>query len=246
REGRPLLVTPGWTRWTFALIVAVVVATAAYFTLGRVHEYVVGVAFVRSEGRSELFAPDDATVATVDVQPGQHVRAGDPLAELTIDDGRTTRLVRAPRAGVVDDVRIRAGEHLDRDDVMLSFVGDEARASVVALLPGSYRSLLRPGMPLRLYVEGYHYAYRDLVVDSVADAVVGAAEARRFLGPDAAAAVRLDGPVVLVRARLPGRTFDFAGRTYDFYDGLRGLAEVRLRSEPILFTLVPQLRLLGS
>ena len=40
---------------------------------------------------------------------------------------------------------------------------------MVALLPGEYRQLLKPGMPLRLDPQGYRYAYQHLIVDSVAE-----------------------------------------------------------------------------
>jgi membrane fusion protein (multidrug efflux system) len=152
------------------------------------------------------------------------------------------RIVHAQRAGVVSDLRIRPGQHLAAGDLILSIVGDDAPVSLVAVLPGRYRPALHPGMSLRFELDGYRYQYQELVIESVADDVVGPAEVRRYLGPDAADTVALTGPLVLVRARLPARSFSVDGKTYAFFDGLPGRADVRVRTEPILLTLVPALK----
>ena len=125
---------------------------------------------------------------------------------------------------------------------MLSIVGDGAQLTVIAMLPGSDRPLLRPGAPLRLELAGFRYAYIDLVIESIGDEVVGPAEVKRFLGADIADAVPVGGPVVLVRARLPAATFRQRGRELRYYDGMLGTVEARLRSESILVTLIPGLR----
>ena len=54
----------------------------------------------------------------------------------------------------------------------------------------------------------------------------------------------ISGPVVFVYARLPSETFESGGRTYAYHDGILGTAEVQVRSEPILLTLVPGLKVL--
>jgi membrane fusion protein (multidrug efflux system) len=152
------------------------------------------------------------------------------------------RIVRAQRAGVVSDVRVRPGQHLVAGELILAIVGDDAAVSLVAVLPGRYRPALHPGMSLRFELDGYRYQYQELVIESVADDVVGPAEVRRYLGPDAADTVALSGPLVLVRARLPGRSFTADGNRYAFFDGLPGRADVRVRTEPILSSLIPGLK----
>jgi membrane fusion protein (multidrug efflux system) len=154
------------------------------------------------------------------------------------------REVRAPAAGIVSDIRVRPGQELAAGDLLFSLVGEDARFSVVALLPGAYRPMLRPGMTLRLELEGYAYVYRDLVIDSVGDEVVGPDEVRRFLGQGLGGAVPATGPVVLVRASLPASTFVDRGRVYNYFDGMQGVAEARVRSDSVLVTLIPGLRAL--
>jgi multidrug efflux pump subunit AcrA (membrane-fusion protein) len=155
---------------------------------------------------------------------------------------RDQRMVRARRAGVVSDIRIRPGQHLAVGELVLSIVSDDAPVSLVAVLPGHYRPSLHPGMSLRFELDGYRYQYQELTIESVADDVVGPAEVRRYLGPDAADTVTLTGPLVLVRARLPARSFVADGKTYAFFDGLAGRADVRVRTESILVSLVPAIR----
>ncbi|HEV2854540.1 MAG TPA: GAF domain-containing protein [Thermoanaerobaculia bacterium] len=153
------------------------------------------------------------------------------------------REVRAPAAGVVSDLRVRVGQRIMPGQTLLSLSrGGSSRPEVVALLPGEYRPLLKRGMPLRLELQGYRYAYQHLVVDSVGDEVVGPNEARRSLGDEVADAVQLTGPVVRVSGHLDSDTFEAEGKVRRYHDGMWGKAEVRVRSEPVLVALVPALK----
>jgi multidrug efflux pump subunit AcrA (membrane-fusion protein) len=157
------------------------------------------------------------------------------------------RIVRAPAAGVVGDVRVRPGQLVAPGQILLSLAGGragESRPRLAALLPGHYRPLVARGMPLRLALEGYPYSYQHLAVAAVGEEVVGPEEARRYLGPGLADAVPIEGPVVLVFADLPSATFVADGETYRFHDGMWGRAEVKVRSERILEALVPGLKAL--
>jgi membrane fusion protein (multidrug efflux system) len=97
-------------------------------------------------------------------------------------------------------------------------------------------------MPMRLEVSGSSHAYVDLEIEEVGDEVVGPSAVRRWLGAVVGDAVPLDGPVVTVRARLPERTFHSDGRDHEFFPGMQGTGEVKVRRESILVTLVPGLR----
>jgi membrane fusion protein (multidrug efflux system) len=54
--------------------------------------------------------------------------------------------------------------------------------------------------------------------------------------------VSVEGPIVLVRARIPSPTFVSDGQVFSYVDGLPGRAEVLIRSEPILVSFIPGLR----
>lgn len=166
------------------------------------------------------------------------LRALHDLAEAELEQ----RTVRAPQGGVVSDIRIRAGQRLNAGDIVLALLSPERGFTAIALLPGHYRPMLKPGQPLRLELSGYRYAYQRLTIDSIGDEVVGPEEARRFLGHDVADAVRMSGPVVLVRASIPAGTFTADRRTYNYFDGMPAMAEARVGRENVLIALVPGLK----
>jgi len=143
---------------------------------------------------------------------------------------------------MIGDVHVRAGQVVSAGEAILSLLGPTPSASLIAMLPGHYRPLLKPGMPLRLELAGYRYAYEVMTIDSVGDEVIGPQGARRYLGQEIADSVNLPGPVVVVRAKLPALTFMTQENAYRFHDGMHGRAEVRVRSENLLVTLVPALR----
>lgn len=157
-----------------------------------------------------------------------------------------SRVIRAPHAGLLADVRVRPGQHLAPGEIVCSLTGSDAGFTMVALLPGHSRPQLKVGAPLRLELAGYRYFYQRLTIDSISDEVVGPVEARRYLGHDVSDALPLEGPVVVVRARLPGCAFTAEGQNYRFFDGMSGMAEVSVRSERIMHALVPGLRELWS
>lgn len=154
------------------------------------------------------------------------------------------RELRAPAAGAVEDVRVRPGQPVAPGQVLVTLGGPDGERTVIALLPGEYRPQLKPGMELRMELQGYRYAYQNLTVADVGSEVVGPAEARRYLGDEIADAATLGGAVVLVTARLPSLTFEAEGRTRRYHDGMWGKAEVKVRSEPILVALIPALKAL--
>jgi membrane fusion protein (multidrug efflux system) len=287
-EGELLEVSPGWLRWTYWLLVAVLAATVTYAVFGTVNEYAAGPAVIRVEGRHDLTATTGGIVLSTHVQPGERVARGqllvrfhvaqetaelerlsqefelqlvkllrDPAdhsaresltslrAQRDLAEARVAeRSLRATVGGVVSDLRIRPGQLLAPGDLVLTLVGEDARFSLLAFLPGHARPLLKKGMTLRTELTGFSYAYRDLIVDSVGDEVVGPAEARRFLGADLGDAYLFGGPVVLVKARVPDRTFVSDRRTFNYYDGTPARAEAIIRKQPIAVALVPALRAL--
>ncbi len=150
------------------------------------------------------------------------------------------RLVRSPHDGVVTDVGATVGQHVDAGDAVMAVVDDsKGELEVIAFLPGSDRPQIEIGMPLRLELVGFDYAWQDVVVETITEGVVGPNEAKRILGPQLADTLPIGGGVVMVRARLPTMTFVSGDRTYPYHDGMGGTAEVRMRDETVLEMLVP-------
>jgi multidrug efflux pump subunit AcrA (membrane-fusion protein) len=156
------------------------------------------------------------------------------------------RSLRAPFDAVVNDVRVREGQHLNAGDVVVSILREGAESWALALVPGRYRPMLEPGQRFRLELEGFPYDYQELEVSLVSDELVGPAEVRRYLGPGLGDAVSVQGPVVAVTARLPGGTFQSNKRTYSYYTGMPGTARVKVRARNGWVTLLPILEYLGG
>jgi multidrug efflux pump subunit AcrA (membrane-fusion protein) len=154
------------------------------------------------------------------------------------------RVLRAPRDGVVTDIGVDAGQHVDVGNSVMAVVDDSIGAlELVAFLPGGDRPQIAPGMAMRLELDGFDYAYQDLVVLTVSEGVVGPHEAKRLLGEQLADTLPIaNGGVVMVRAQLASPTFESDGNVYPYHDGMGGKVEVRLRDETILEMLIPALK----
>jgi biotin carboxyl carrier protein len=153
------------------------------------------------------------------------------------------RVIRAPHDGVVTDIGVALGQHVAPGDAVMAVVDhDAAGLELIAFLPGGDRPQIQPGMSLRLELQGFDYAWQDVVVGSISEGVIGPAEAKRILGPQLGDTLPIDRGVVMVRATLPSTTFESDGEVYPYHDGMGGVAEVRLRDETILEMIIPALK----
>jgi len=205
----------------------------------------------------ELYAQDEAAeMARADQEFRTQLasRLMDPLnsstqqslaglrAQLSLREARLAeRTLKAPMAGWVRELRVREGQYLGQGELVATLMREDTESYAVGLVPGQYRPLLRPGEPMRLELRGFSYLYQDVPVTSVSDELVGPTELKRYLGPDAGDVVSVEGPVVVVQARLPRDTFRVQGYSYRYYSGMPGTARVRVRSRNGWTLLVPAL-----
>ncbi|QRK07531.1 HlyD family efflux transporter periplasmic adaptor subunit [Archangium violaceum] len=104
-EGDLLRISPRWTRWTYWVLLALVVAAGLYSVLGTLPEYASGPAVVKIEGRSALTPQRPGIVASVEVKPGQRVEAGQPLVSF-LSQEETATLERIQREFELQLVRV--------------------------------------------------------------------------------------------------------------------------------------------
>ena len=150
--------------------------------------------------------------------------------------------LRAPRAGSVEDIRVREGQPVAPGDHLLTLAGEESACAVWALLPGRYRPELHGGAQFRFNVVGYRYAQAKTQLSDVGTQVIGPREVRRYLGSEIGDALEIAGPVVIAKAELDGCTFESDGERFRFHEGMSGTGEVELRAEPLWEVLFPDLR----
>lgn len=163
------------------------------------------------------------------------LRAAQEQAEAHLKE----RSVLAPRAGVVTNLRTRPGQMLGPGDVVATLVDEKSAFTIVALVPGQFRPMLKRGLKLRLALEGFPYTYKDVPIDDISNEVIGPNEVRRYLGNELADTVPVQGSLVLVRARLPDASFKFEGKAFHYYDGIPGHVDIRVRSLRLLVMMFP-------
>lgn len=172
-------------------------------------------------------------------------RLGAAHEEVRLAEKGLKRLeLRAPHEGVIGDVLLRPGKAVEPGQLAFTVISPEARGepTVIGLLPGRYRPLLEPGMPMQLRLSGYRAARQELTIEHVSASVVSAAEVRALAGPIAGGGpggLGGAGGFVLVQARLPSTYFEAAGRRYEYHDGLPGMAEVPVRKRTLASLLLP-------
>jgi hypothetical protein len=237
QEGEVLRTVPSWLQKTHWVILAILIMAIAYLSVARVDEYASGPAVVRARSRTNVTASTAGLARSVHVSDGDRVRAGDLLVELQ----DSSMQVRATGAGVITNVQIRAGQQLSAGQTVATILDEDAGYELIALLPGAYAPRLHAGMPLRLKLDGYSNSNEPLALGRVSAQVVGPHEAARFAGWDAGDAPAT-GPVVIVEAPLKSQTFQANRDTYAFRDGMAGRAEVSVRSDPIIVSLIPGLK----
>lgn len=190
----------------------------------------------RSQLAAELMEPLNASTR----QALSNLRTQVEMSEARLSE----RVLRAPCDGRINDVRVRVNQYLSPGQSVASIIKDGAEAFALALVPGQYRPMVKPGQEMRLEISGFPFVYKYLEVTSVSDELVGPNEVRRVLGPELGDAVPLQGPHVVVEARLPASTFDVNGRTYNYYTGMPGTGWVKVRARNGWLVLLPILEML--
>lgn len=156
-------------------------------------------------------------------------------------DRLEARVIRAPEDGVVGDVRVRGGAALALGDHVLTLLKQGAEPTALVFLPGQDRPRLRKGQAIQIELSGYTKVREKATILEVGAEVIGPNEARRALGQKNADAVPLNGPVVMVRAKLPTRTFKVSRDTFRYHDGMPLRGEVKVENKPFLISLIPAL-----
>jgi len=245
QEGDLLRTSPPWLKRTHLVTLSVLVAGIMYMSLAKVDENATGPVVIRARDKIDVTAATAGLVGSVEVSAGDRVRTGDLLVRFHNPPG-TTMLdmpkVRAPEDGLVSDVRVRAGRRVDPGDQVISIVNEAAGYELIALLPGSYATQIQPGMVLVVKLKGYPNSHEEIRIDRVGDEIVGPNEAWRYAGVEGIDAVTAAGPVIVVRSQLRPLKFASGDRLYAYRDGMIGEGQVRVRSAPLIVSLLPGLK----
>jgi biotin carboxyl carrier protein len=151
------------------------------------------------------------------------------------------RTFKAPIDGILTDVRVQEGRHVEPGDTLFVVEPVDAPVEIIAALPGSLRPQLDLEQSARFSVDGSD-AWRAVELREISADVIGPNEAKRFLGRSAEDSIDVGKTSVIVTATIDTRFYKADGREYQLYQGMSGELEVRLAKKPIAFLLVPALR----
>lgn len=247
-EGEVLKGPPIWLRRTHWVALGLLLAGLLFLVFARVEERATGPALIQARSKTAVVAATSGFVRSVEVFAGDEVKAGDLL--VSYEDvlwSKTfeglNRQLRAPRDGVVSEVRVRPGQQIAPGDQVASIVEETSGYELVVLLPGGYASQLRSGLRIVFTIDGYSESHQVIGVDHVGKTILSAREALRYVGGDSLAVA---GPVVVVRSILPTVSFGVGGRIHAYHEGMTAAAEITVQSEPMIVGLIPGLKRLFS
>jgi len=162
---------------------------------------------------------------------------------LTLAEARVhAKTVRTTKAGTISDIRVRPGQALQPGEPIATVLQPGAEPEIFTFLPSKDRPRLRTGHTIQIELIGYTKTRELATITSVGTEAIGPNEAAKVVGPTLADALKLGGgSYVLVKARLPSRTFKTEHNTLNYHTGLLAKTEVKISEKPFLVTLLPAL-----
>jgi membrane fusion protein (multidrug efflux system) len=155
------------------------------------------------------------------------------------------RTIRAPRDGVVTNLHVKEGIAVPLGGYVMQITDENSEIEVVAFLPSKDGPRIRNTMALQLELDGYTKARALAAITHVQSDAVSATEAAKLGGEMLAESIAKELSTgtsvtwIVVRARLPSRTFQTEHHTYHYHHGMHAKVEVKIQSKPFIATLVP-------
>lgn len=181
-----------------------------------------------------LFDQTDVENKKLLIQAAQKVEATKRRIEL--------KTIRAPHEGVISDIRAKEGEQLTQGEAIATILPENADVTVVTFLNAKDRPRLHEGMNMKVNLAGYTKAPETAKITEVGNDAVSPEAVQKFLGTTLAGSVKLaPGSYVLVKAKMPTRTFKSQKETLYYHHGMQAKVDVLINEKPFLVTLIPAL-----
>lgn len=164
------------------------------------------------------------------------LRASSERARAALEE----RQLIVPVSGMLTDVRVRPGALVSPGQTVATVGSAGPGFEIVAAVPGNFRPLLDPGLPVVAELEQFPGSRFHLQAREISPEVISVGEARALMGqllPTAAD----DTALALVYADLPEVLVSSTGSEYPLYDGMRGSVRIPVREERFIVTLWPAL-----
>jgi Biotin carboxyl carrier protein len=249
--GELINMSPKWANYSYLFILVSFIIALLISIVGKITEYASGPAIVQLVGHTDVTVPIAGVLSVISVQSGQKVNVGDVLVQLYDNnelnvlkkkEDSTEHTIKAQTNGIISDLHIRPGQFVAPGQKLFSIIPENAKFSVLAMIPGQHRPLLRQNSKFRLELNSSRFSYLELPINNIENQVIGRDETRQFLGQELADLVPIPNSVVIVTAKLPTNKFKLNGQDVQFYSGLSGTAYIPIRNERIIFVIMPVLR----
>lgn len=181
-----------------------------------------------------LFDQTDVENKKALIAASQKVQAAKKRIEL--------KTIRAPEDGVVSDIRAREGELLNQGEAIATILPEGAEVTVVTFLNATDRPRLRKGMNMKVNLTGYTKSPETAKIIEVGNDAIAPEAAQKYLGTTLGGALKLNpGSYVVVKAKMPTRTFQSQKETLYYHHGMGAKVDVLINEKPFLVTLIPAL-----
>lgn len=242
-----LLRPPSWLNTSHWALVALGVLILVYLLTAQTSELASGTAIVRYSGETVVPSPSTGIVAQLFINDGSHVQLGDPLLRLTGSFSgslaeRYKLIVRANSTGIIDKLNVRQGQPVSAQDPLVTITDQPDRREMIALLPVQIAPQLILPASAVLRLTGYPDSRVHLSLTGVRPFIASQESAALLIGKASDGVLAHTGASLICTARFDKNTFTSEGHVFSLQDGMTGRVEVKLRSEPLLLTLIPSLK----
>jgi hypothetical protein len=153
------------------------------------------------------------------------------------------RVIRAPKAGTVEDIRLSENRSVQPGQAIMTSVDPGKKPEILAFLPCKDRPKLKLNADLQTGIDGYQKTRESAKIFEVHSECVGGSEAVNYvgnaLGDSIKGIVDQGGTYVIVKAHLESNSFKTERSSLFYHQGMTATTEVKLNSKPFLATLLP-------
>jgi hypothetical protein len=152
------------------------------------------------------------------------------------------KTIRAPHDGVVADIRARLGEPLAAGDPIVTILPKDSEVTVTTFLNSNDRPRLHKDMNMKVNLSGYTKSPETAKITYVGNEAIAPEAVAKYLSPTLAGMFKLGpGSYVIVKAKMPSRTFKSQHQTLYYHHGMGAKVDVLINEKPFLVTLIPAL-----
>lgn len=232
-NGTVLRATPGWVKWPFLLLLALLAILTIFAVNSTRNEYIVGVAIVRADDIEFVVASSDCIITGVFAAPGDSIQSGQELVSIATG-GATSAVVVSPIRGTAVGFRVRKGQEVLKGEVLCTLAPANCSYSLTMFLPGNSKPSLKSATPVWFSAHGFENSKVELALERVNEEAVDKSEIQGLWDLIADEDILAGEPVIVAWGRLTDPLVRRDGTPIEYYDGLVGSVRVLVGTVPVI------------